>query len=159
MKKFASILMTLCLLCASCAALADTEPPVFSDMPGVVLEDENTTVDKAAFNGTWVLNAAFLVQDYLSPEKLDEDYHFGFEPIDIADGKLTREIQDDNGEFHTAELDLTFDCGQLSGEDGQGYSFVLELLEDGNIVLSVFIPGENDEMQCLSLFLQHPDEM
>jgi hypothetical protein len=34
----------------------------------------------------------------------------------------------------------------------------VELLEDGNIVMSVFYPGEGDEMVCLSLFLTHPAE-
>ena len=32
----------------------------------------------------------------------------------------------------------------------------VDLLEDGNIVMSVFYPGEGDEMVCLSLFLTHP---
>ena len=156
MKKIASILMALCLLCASCAALADTETPVFGNMPTIVLEDDTTTVDEAAFNGTWTPNAAFLGEDYLSPEKLDEKFHFGFEPVTIADRKLSKEVQDENGEFHKVETALTFENGELTGKDGEGYSFVFDLLEDNNILLSIFIPGEGGEMQCLSVFLQHP---
>ena len=159
MKKIASILMALCLLCASCAALADTETPVFGNMHAIVLEDDNTTVNESAFNGTWTLKAAFLGEDYLSAEKLEEKFHFGFEPITIADGKLSKEVQDDNGEFHKVETALTFENGELNGKDGEGYSFVFDLLEDNNILLSVFIPAEGGEMQCLSMFLQHPAEV
>jgi len=32
------------------------------------------------------------------------------------------------------------------------------LLVDGNIVMSVFLPGEGEAKVCLSLFMVHPDE-
>ena len=51
MKKTIAILMALCLLCASCAALADTEAPTFDSLPLVVSEDENTTIEEADFEG------------------------------------------------------------------------------------------------------------
>jgi 3-oxoacyl-[acyl-carrier-protein] synthase-1 len=34
----------------------------------------------------------------------------------------------------------------------------VELLEDGNIVMSVFFPSEGDAVICLSVFLTHPAE-
>lgn len=157
MKKLIAILMSLCLLCASCAALADMEIPVFENMPGVIIEDENTTVDEKAFEGEWVLNVAFLGTEFLTEQELAEKFDYNFMPYVIADGKIMQDIQDENGEFHTVEAPLTFEAGQLSGVDGAGYSFVFDLLEDDNIVLSIFIPGEGDEMQCLSLFMKHPD--
>ena len=67
-------------------------------------------------------------------------------------------IQDENGEFHTAEMECAFEAGELQGVDGTGIQFVIDLLEDDNIVLSVFLPGEGDEIQCLSCFLMHPAE-
>ena len=158
MKKFFVILMTLCLLCAACAAVADTEPPVWSQMPLVVAEDENTTVDEAAFEGEWVLDVAFLDTEYISTEALADTFGFNFMPFRIADGKIMQDIQDENGEFRTVEAEYTFEAGQLQGKDGSGLEYAVELLEDGNIVLSVFVPGEGDAMRCLSLFLVHPAE-
>ena len=158
MKKIVAILMTLCLLCASCAALADMEPPVFENMPLAVMEDENTTISKDVFDGEWTLNVAFLSRVYLTEQELAEKFSYNFMPITIDNGKVSQDIQDENGEFHTGELELTFEAGQLWGTDGQGYEFVIELLEDNNIVVSVFVPGEGEEVQCLSLFMQHPEK-
>ena len=158
MKKIFAILMTLCLLCSACAALADMEIPLWSNMPGVVIEDENTTVDEAAFGGEWVLDTAFLNTEYISTETLADSFGFNFMPIRISEGKIMQDIQQENGEFVTAETAYTFDAGQLQATDGTGLEFVVELLENGNIVMSVFYPGEGDEMVCLSLFLTHPAE-
>lgn len=158
MKKIFAVLMTLCLLCAAFTAVADMEIPVFENMPHVVIEDEDTAVDEAAFNGEWVLNTAFLGTDYLSTETLFDSFGFNFMPICIGDGKITQDIQDENGEFHTREMEYTFEAGQLQGTDGSGVEYVVELLEDGNIVMSVFVPGEGDTVGCLSLFMVHPAE-
>ena len=65
MKKLFAILMTLCMLCAACSTLVDREIPTWDNMPKVVIEDENTTVDEAAFEGEWVLDKAFLATDYI----------------------------------------------------------------------------------------------
>ena len=46
MKKILAILMALCMMFATCAAMADMEIPVFNDMPAVVIEDGETTVDE-----------------------------------------------------------------------------------------------------------------
>lgn len=158
MKKLVAILMTLCLVCGACAALADTETPTLDSMPAVVLEDENTTIDEAAFQGEWVLNVAFNGTEYADNEMLFNVFDYDFVPVVIADGKLTREIQNEYGEFIKEEVPYTFTAGQLQGTDAKGHSFAVELLEDGNIVLSVFYPGENDEMTCLSVFMVHPAE-
>ena len=158
MKKFFAILMALCLLCTACAAVADMEIPVWGNMPRVVVEDEDTTVDKAAFEGEWILNTAFLDTEYISTETLSDTYGFNFMPFRITDGKIMQDIQNENGEFRTVEADCTFEAGQLQGKDGSGLEFAVELLEDGNIVMSVFVPGEEDAVHCLSLFLVHPAE-
>ena len=158
MKKLISILMTLCVLCASCAALADLEPPAFDSMPGVIIEDEDTTVDEAAFEGEWVLNVAFANTEYVDESTLFDTYDYNFMPFVIAEGKITQDLENENGEFVTVEMPYIFEAGQLQGKDGGGRDFAVELLEDGNIVMSVFYPGEGDAVTCLSVFLQHPAE-
>ena len=158
MKKQIAILTALCLLCASCAALADFEPPAFDSMPKVIIEDENTTVDEAAFEGEWVLNVAFANTEYVDEPTLFGTYDYNFMPFVIADGKITQDLQNEYGEFIPVVMPYTFEAGQLQGTDGSGRSFAAELLEDGNIVLSVFYPGEGDSVICLSVFLQHPAE-
>jgi len=158
MKKTFAILMTLCLLSTACAAMADMEIPDFASMPGVVLEDENTVVDEAAFEGEWVLSVAFAGTEYLSSEDLYPAYDYYFVPFVISEGMVTRDVQNENGEFVTEEMPVIFEAGQLQGQDASGRDFVVELLEDGNLVMSVFYPGEGDEVICLSLFLVHPEE-
>ena len=115
MKKTIAILMTLCLLCASCAALADTEAPTFDSLPLVVSEDENTTIEEADFEGEWVLSAAFLNREYLDPQTLAESIGFNFEPIVIGNGKIQQDVQQENGEFVTTETEYTLDGSQLGG--------------------------------------------
>ena len=158
MKKFFAIFAALCLLCASCAALADMKTPVFSEMPGMVLEDDNTTIDESSYEGEWVLNVAFLGRDYVDEQTLAGTYGFNFMPIRIADGKITQETENMNGEFVTLESSYVFESGELHLEDEGGRSYVVALLEDGNIVVSVLFPGENGETECLSLFMVHPAE-
>ena len=157
MKKIFAVLMALCLLCASCAALADTETPTFDSMPAAVLEDDDTTVDEAVFQGEWILDAAFAGTDYISNETLLSTFDYDFVPLVIADGKITKEVQNENGEFSTVEIPYTFEAGQLQGTDEKGRSFAIDPLVDGSIALAVFYPGEGDEVICVTLFLVHPD--
>ena len=158
MKKIFAILVPLSLMCAACAAMADLETPDFDSMPAVVLEDEDTTVEEAAFEGEWVLNAAFAGTEYVDEATLFDSYDFNFMPYRIADGKVTQDIQNEYGEFNTLEMPYIFEAGQLQGKDASGRDFAIELLEDGNIVMSVFFPGEGDTVICLSVFLVHPTE-
>lgn len=157
MKKLTAILTALCLLCAACAAFADMEIPDWNAMPAVVLEDEDTVVDEAAFEGEWVLNVAFAATEYVSPEILFDTYHYNFMPILIGEGMIGQEIQQDNGEFYRAEVPYTFEAGQLLATTYEDLELVAELLEDGNIVISVFLPGEGDTVTCLSLYMVHPE--
>ncbi len=158
MKQLIALLMALCLACAACTVLADMEIPAFENMPAVVMEDENTTVEEAAFEGEWVLNVAFANLENVDEQTLFGSYDYNFMPYIIADGMVTQDVQQENGEFVTVEMPYTFEAGQLLGKDGSGRDFVIELLEDGNIVMSVFFPGEGDALTCLSVFLVHPAE-
>ena len=158
MKKIIAILMALSLLCAVFAASADMETPDWFSMPNVVGEDEDTTVDEAAFAGDWVLNVAFANTEYVTPEALVDEFDFNFMPYCIGEGKITQDLQQENGEFVTIEMPYTFEAGQLQGKDGSGRDFVVELLEDGNIVMSVFFADEDNIVTCLSVYLMHPAE-
>lgn len=158
MKKLLAILMTLCLLCAAFAAVADMEIPNWDDMPQVIIEDDDTEVDEAAFEGEWVLGTAFLESEYISLSDLIDLIGFNTMPIVISEGKITQDYQQENGEFITLETTYTFESGQLQAEDTDGQNFVIEQLEDGNIVISLFIPGEGETVKCISLFMVHPEE-
>ncbi|MBR4503076.1 MAG: hypothetical protein IKP22_14520 [Clostridia bacterium] len=158
MKKIFAILMALCMMFAACAAMADMETPVMSNMPGVVIEDEETTVEESAFRGEWVLDVAFAGTEYADPQTLAEKYDFNFMPYIIADGKVMQDLQQENGEFVTVEMPYVFEAGQLQGKDAAGRDFVFELLENGNVVMSVFFPGEGDTVTCLSVYMVHPAE-
>ena len=157
MKKLFAILTALCLMCSACAALGDMEIPAWDSMPNVVF-DADTSVTESAFEGEWVLDVAFLGREYISEQKLAGDYGFNFMPFHVGGGKVTQERQNEYGEFITLEAPYTFEAGQLQGQDGRGTQFAFDPLEDGNVVLSVFFPGEGDTLQCLSLFLKHPTE-
>ena len=158
MKRLLAILMTLCLLCAAFAAVADMEIPNWDDMPQVIIEDDDTEVDEAAFEGEWVLGTAFLESEYISLSDLIDLIGFNTMPIVIGEGKITQDYQQENGEFTTIEMPYAFESGQLQVENAGEQSFVVELLEDGNIVVSLFIPGEGEALKCISLFMVHPEE-
>ena len=158
MKKIVAVMMGLCMVFAACAAVADMEIPDFNSMPGVVIEDENTMIEETAFEGEWVLNVAFAGTEYADPETLAGSYDFNFMPYRIVEGMVMQDLQNEYGEFVTVEMPCIFEAGQLQGTDGSGRDFVVELLEDGNIVMSIFFPGEGDEVVCLSVFLVHPAE-
>ena len=156
MKKLLSVLLTLCLLCTAAAALAEATPTL-SDMPDVVIEDENTTVELSAFNGIWDLDLAFVGELYVDLETLATTYGLTVPPIRIEDGSFF--YYDDNGEGGAVERGYacTFEAGQLQGE-ADGINFCFDTLVNGNIVMSMFLPGEGDEVICVSLFMVHPEE-
>lgn len=158
MKKVIAVLMTICLLCATFAAFADMEIPKFEEMPAVVIEDEDVTVDETAFYGEWKLNVAFFDTEYVDEQSLSADYGYNFMPYTISEGKVTQDWENENGEFVTEEATYKFEAGQLQCVDNEGNEFVIELLEDGNLVMSMFIAGQGEEIHCLSIFLIHPEE-
>ena len=158
MKKMFALMMTLCLLCAACSALADTEIPTWESMPLAVYDDENTTVEESAFQGEWVLNVAFAGTEYIDNETLGDKYDYDFVPYVIADGKISKDVESGEGEFHTIEMPYTFEAGQLQGQDDKGRVFAVDLLEDGNIAMATFFPGEGDETICVTVFMVHPEQ-
>ena len=153
MKKLIAILMTLCLMAAAVSLAGAAEAiPAFPDMPAVVTVDEGVELTAADFEGSWKPDKIFRGDKYLT---LEEAAFSGAltHPFRIADGKISMDITDENGEVQTAEMDITVEANQIQGTDGSGLDFVIEKLKDGNIVLSVFIPGENDAVTCVSIFM------
>ena len=151
MKKFLAMLVALCMLSAA-VALADAIPS-FDEMPLVVMEDEDTVIEEGDFEGEWVIDKAFYSTVYVDLEEVAAEYGLNLDPIYIADGMVTMDTTDENGEAQTEEIPYIFKAGQLQCTDEDGNNFVVELLEDGNIVMSMFVPGEEDAMVCISLFM------
>lgn len=152
MKKLFSVLMALCLFCAAVSALADAVPS-FVDMPAVVVEDDTTTVELSAFNGTWVVDKIFVNTVYTEPENLRDAIGINV-PMTIRIDNGSFYYDEDNGEGGTDNKGYacTFEAGQLQGEP-EGVSICFDTLVDGNILMTVFVPGENEQMNEASFFL------
>ena len=136
MKKAISVLLALCLFCTAAAALAETVP-AWNDMPHVVIEDEDTTIDEAAFRGTWTVTIP---------------------AVRVEDGKIYYDTVNDKGETVEYGQVYTFDAGQIQFIDEDGRTAVLELLEDGNPVMSRFLPQEgSEEVLCITAFMVRAD--
>ena len=149
MKKIITALVILCLLC-SAAAMA--EAPKFADMPSMVLLD-------SFFEGTWDAGTAFAGEEYIDLGDLGRDYSIYIPTITInADEKLVIfEGESDYGEFFRKEYPYTLENSQLECEDDDGKIYVFELLEDGNICLTTFVPGEEEGMLAITVFMVRAD--
>ena len=145
MKKIITVLVTLCLLC-SAAAMA--EAPKFADMPSMVLLD-------SFFEGIWDADTAFAGEVYIDLGDLGRDYSIYIPTVIInADEKLVIfEGESDYGEFFREEYPYTLENSQLECEDDEGKTYVFELLEDGNICLTTFVPGEGEGMLAITVFM------
>ena len=132
LRGLIAILTALMLLCAAGAAAADMDIPDFDDMPGVVLEDEEITVDESAFEGEWELYVAFAGTEYVTPEILFDTYDYNFMPFVIGNGVITQDLQNENGEFVTIEMPYEFDAGQLQSKDRSGRDFVVISRKEGH---------------------------
>ena len=154
MKKLFSVLLTLCLLCTAVAALAE-EAPTFDEMPGLMDLEEGAELTDADFEGDWIVDEVFVDTVYLTPEQVEEN-GLAIHPIRIADGQVISIITDEDGE-HEAPVEYTLDSNQLQFTDGEGLEAVIEKLEDGNIVLTVFVPKEDETVTNVSFFMVHPE--
>ena len=152
MKKLVAFLMALCLVCAAAAALAEAAPS-FDDMPAAVVEDENTTIEEASFAGDWVVDKAFVSTIYVDLETLAAENGISIGKIHIGDGKMAL-TSAENGEEKTEELAYTFQAGQIQFQDAEsGLNGCIDLLEDGNTCMSIFIPVSEEQTVEVSLFL------
>ena len=145
MKKILVILMTLCLLC-SATALAET--PKIEDMPSMVLLD-------SFFEGTWDAGTAFAGEVYIDLGDLGREYSIYIPTVTIsADERLVIfEGESDYGEFYRKEYPYILDNSQLECEDDEGRTYVFELLADGTICMSTFVPGEEEGMLAITVFM------
>ena len=86
-----------------------------------------------------------------------EDLHLNIHPMRIADGKLYINYADEEGEHETSQ-EYTLENNQLLVRDDVGTEALFEKLEDGNLVMSMFLDGEGDARICVSFFLVHPEK-
>ncbi len=147
--------MALCLLCTAVAALTEAEAPSFEDMPLVKTLDDGVELTDADFEGDWIVDKVFLNQTYLTLAEVEER-GLTINQIHIGDGKISRIVTDEDGE-HESFVEYTLESNQILFTDGEGLESVIEKLEDGNIVVSVFLPGEGETPDCLSIFMVHPE--
>ena len=152
MKKLISLLMALCLLCTAAAALAET--PTWDSMPVVVSAEEDVELTDADFEGDWVVDKVFYDETFVPSERYAE-FGISVAPMHIADGKVTITYTDENGTREEVR-DYTLENNQLLAKDETGSEAVFEKLEDGNILMTLFVDGEGDEQICISFFMIHP---
>ena len=155
MKKLFTGLMALCLLCTAAAALAEAEAPTIGSMPLVVTVEEGTELTDADFEGEWVLDTVFFNETYLTPAEVEEN-GLAIHPIRIAEGKVFTSFTDEEGE-HETSVEYKLENNQVLFTDSEGIEAVIEKLEDGNIVMSLFVPGEGETPNCVSFFMVHPE--
>ena len=154
MKKLFSVLMALCLLCTTASALAE-ETPTWEKMPQVVTVDEGVELTDADFEGDWIADKGFYGTDYLTPEEV-EAKGLAIRPVRIAGGKVINIVTDEAGE-HEVSAEYTLENNQILFTDEEGIEAVFEKLEDGNLVLSLFVPAEGDTPVCVTYFMVHPE--
>ena len=155
MKKLFSVLMVLCLLCTAVAALAEEAAPTWKDMPQVVTLDEGVELTDADFEGDWIVDKVFIDNVYLTPEEVEAN-GLNIPPIRIADGQIINIVTDEQGEHEAAEK-YTLDSNQIQFMDGEGIEAVIDKLEDGNIVLTIFIPREDGTNSNAAFYMVHPE--
>ena len=155
MKKLFSVLMALCLLCTAVAALAEEAAPTWEDMPQVVTLNEGVELTDADFEGDWIVDKVFIDNVYLTPEEVEAN-GLNIPPIRIADGQIINIVTDEQGEHEAAEK-YTLDSNQIQFTDGEGVEAVIDKLEDGNIVLTIFIPREDGTNSNAAFYMVHPE--
>ena len=155
MKKLISVLTALCLLCTAAATLAEAETLTIDKMPMVVTVEEGVELTDADFEGEWIMDKVFYNEFYVTPE-IAEETGLTIRPMRIADGMIYITSTDAEGDHEMSQA-YELENNQLLFTDGEGLDAVLEKLEDGNIVMSIFFPGENDTTDCVSFFMVHPE--
>ena len=154
MKKLFSVLLALCLLCTAAAALAEAKAPTMDDMPQAVTLEEDLELKDADFEGEWVVDKVFYGDTYLTPEQVIEN-GLTIAPMRIADGKLYIIYTNEEGEREESKP-YTLENNQINVTDESGIDATFDKLEDGNLLMSLFLPGEGDAKICVSCFLVHP---
>ena len=115
----------------------------------VVTLEEGLELTDADFEGDWIVDKVFFDTVYMTPEEVEEN-GFAIRPLHIADGQIFNIVTDKEGE-HEAPGEYTLENNQLLFTDGEGIEAVIEKLEDGNIVLNIFIPREDETMSNWSV--------
>lgn len=85
------------------------------------------------------------------------DYSITLPNIRLQDGSIYFDVADENGGTVEQEQPYTFEAGQIAFDDEAGNMAVFDLLEDGNIMMSMFLKEEGDQMLCITVFLVPAD--
>ena len=160
MKKIFSILMVLCLLCTAAAAFADAAEetvPSLLELPELKTFDPDAVIEESDYEGEWVMKYAYIGDEPATPEQLAEK-GFTIRPLTVHEGKLIDTYTDEEGAHETAiAYEFDADIGQISIETEDGsIIYVLDLLEDDNIMVSIVLYGEGDPV-CISLYMVRPE--
>ena len=152
MKKLIALTIALFLALAALSATAEAALTI-SDMPNIIIEDENTTIDESMFEGEWVVDRTFLGEDLIDRNELAAMIKFDFGPITIGGGTITQEYTE-NGETKSVAMPYTLEAGQLQGTCPEnGFEYVVEPLENGAICYSLFVPDEEQNITCATIFM------
>ncbi len=152
MKKLIALPVALVLALTALSATAEAALTI-SDMPNIIIEDENTTIDESMFEGDWVVDKTFLGEDLIARDELAAMIKFDFGAITIGGGTITQEYTE-NGETKSVAMPYVLEAGQLQGTCPEnGFEYVVEPLEDGGICYSLFVPDEEQNITCATIFM------
>ena len=105
----------------------------------------------------WNVDKVFLNETYLTPEEVEANGLL-IRPIRVADGKVYNLPFEGEVLEKLVSTDYTLESNQLLfSSDEEGIEAVLEKLTDGNVALTLFIPGEGETVTCVTYFMVHPE--
>ena len=102
---------------------------------------------------------AFAGETYVDFDTLADVYGITVPVVTIReqDRLVIFEGIDETGEAVREEYPYTLENSQLECQDEDGQVVVFELHEDLNIVMNIFVPGENEGMIDISIFMVRAD--
>ena len=148
MKKIASLVLALCLICLSVSVLAEAAaiPQTYNELPAAVVVE-----DVSEFYGTWQARYAASDGNILSLEDAASGFG-GNLPVIVIDAETISssvgEGEDATAESHEYDYDEEFSQITVVDPETGEVGLVVDLLEDGSIEV-MFIQGET----AFSLFM------
>lgn len=160
MKKMIALLTVLSLLFVCFSVLAEETDISFDDMPGSLYdEDPDAVIEESAFEGSWVPGTVFVGPDYYTLEELASEYRVNAPSVTIAGGKVTIEVLNSKGKVIKNTSSYEFEDGMLFCPDEKtGQSITFDLLVDGTVLMTQYVPDGDDELKSVSFFLVRAEE-
>jgi hypothetical protein len=101
--------------------------------------------------------AATIAQSCLTKGNLVDGKFKPYICNDVAVVVFKAFVSTEDGKLEFTPVETFVGSLDPDGKDEKGRDFSVCLLEDGNILLSVFFPGEGGNVTDLNLFLVHPE--